>query len=138
MTVRWTHNLVEGLIANPKLTGHQVYNRRATRTGRRGSSRKNPVSEWVWSPGIVHEPVVSLHEWKQAQEVTATLRTGGQEGGSLLRIRAAARRLGLTVTAVSSSETHTLCRIGGRKVVLPTPTPDVVVPQVIADMEKPT
>jgi hypothetical protein len=87
---------------------------------------------------MVHEPVVSLHEWKQAQEVTAALRTGAQEGGSLLRIRAAARRLGLSVTAVSSSETYTVCRIAGRKVVLPTPIPDVVVQQVIADMEKPT
>ncbi|WP_067470558.1 recombinase family protein [Nocardia amamiensis] len=135
---RWTHNLVEGLVANPKLTGHQVYNRRATRTGRPGCSRKNPVSEWVWSPRIVHEPVVSVQEWKQAQEVTAALRAGSQEGGSLLRIRAAARRLGLTVTAVSSSETHMVCRIGGRKVVLPTPIPDMVVHQVIADMEKPT
>ncbi|MBF6339775.1 recombinase family protein [Nocardia abscessus] len=135
---RWTHNLVEGLVTNPKLTGHQVYNRRATRTGRPGYSRQNPVSEWVWSPGIVHEPVVSLHEWKQAQEVTAALRAGSQDGGALLRIRAAARRLGLTVTAVSSSETHTVCRIGARKVVLPTPIPDMVVQQVIADMEKPT
>ncbi|MBF6169221.1 hypothetical protein IU486_31460 [Streptomyces gardneri] len=79
-----------------------------------------------------------MHEWKQAQEVTAALRTGAQEGGSLLRIRVAARRLGFTVTAVSSSETHTVCRIGGRKAVLPTPMPDMVVQQVIADMEKPT
>jgi hypothetical protein len=83
--------------------------------------------------------VVSVHGWKQAQEVAAALRTGAQEGGSLLRILAAARRLGRTVTAVGSSETYTVvCRIGGRKVVLPTPIPDVVVQQVIADMEKPT
>ncbi|WP_280245845.1 MULTISPECIES: recombinase family protein [Nocardia] len=135
---RWTHNLVAGLIANPKLTGHQVYNRRATRTGRPGSSRKNPISQWVWSPHIVHEPVISLQEWKQAQEVTAAMRTGPQADGSLLRIRAAARRLGLTVTAVSSSETHTVCRIGRQRVVLPSPIPDVVVQQVIADMQTPT
>ncbi|WP_167491035.1 recombinase family protein [Nocardia terpenica] len=135
---RWTHNLVEGLAANPKLTGHQVYNRRATRTGRPGYSRWNPISEWIWSPNIVHEPVISVEEWKQAQEVTAALRAGSQQGGSLSRIRAAARLRGLTVTAVSSSETHTLYRIGEQTVVLPTPIPDMVVQQVIADMEKAT
>lgn len=131
---RWTHNRVEGLIANPKLTGHQVYNRKANRTGREGFSRLNPVSEWVWSPTIVHEPVLTAQEWKQAQEASAGLRAGAEDGGSLLRIRAAARRLGLTVVVVSSSSTHTLYRIGGRKVALPTPIPDVVVQQVIDDM----
>lgn len=132
---RWTHSLVEGLAANPKLTGHQVYNRRATRTGRPGTSRQNPVSKWVWSPEIVHEPVISVQEWKQAQHVTAALRAERQGGGPLMRIRAAARRQGLTVTAVSSSDTHTLYRIGGRQMVLPTPIPDVLVHQVIADMQ---
>ncbi|MEU3355209.1 recombinase family protein [Streptomyces sp. NPDC037389] len=131
---RWTHSRVEGLIANPKLTGYQVYNRRANRTGRPGHSPLNPVSKWVWSPAIVHEPVVSMQEWKQAQEVTAGLRTGPEAGGPLLRIRAAARQLGLTVTAVSSSGTHTLYRIGGRKVALPTPIPDTVVQQIIDDL----
>ncbi|MEW2434294.1 recombinase family protein [Streptomyces caniferus] len=134
---RWTHNRVEGLIANPKLTGYQVYNRKASRTGREGFSRLNPVSKWVWSPTVVHEPVISLQEWKQAQEVTAGLRAG-QAGGPLLRIRAAAGQLGLTVTPVGSSDSHTLYRIGGRQVALPTPIPDMVVQQVIEDMESAT
>ncbi|MFF2618554.1 recombinase family protein [Kitasatospora sp. NPDC058046] len=131
----WTHSLVEGLIANPKLTGYQVYNRKAKRTGRPGFSRLNPVSEWVWSPGVVHKPVVSLQEWREAQVVTASLRADAGEGGGLLRIRAAAGRMGLTVTPVSSSPTHTLYRIGGRKVVLPTPIPDTLVQQIIDDLE---
>ncbi|MFF1717305.1 recombinase family protein [Streptomyces sp. NPDC058268] len=133
---RWTHNRVEGLIANPKLTGYQVYNRKASRTGRTGFSRLNPVSKWVWSPRAVHEKVVSLDEWKEAQEVTTGLRAGAEEGGTLLRIRAAARRLGLTVSVVKSSGTHTLYQLGGRRVVLPTPIPDTVVQQVIDDMER--
>ncbi|MFF3788190.1 recombinase family protein [Streptomyces sp. NPDC001933] len=132
---RWTHTRVEGLIANPKLAGYQVYNRKAARTGRPGFSRLNPVSEWVWSSRIVHEPVVSLEEWKQAQQVTESLRTGAQEGGALMRIRAAARRRGLTVTVVGSNDTHTLYRIGGRQVALPTPIPDTVVQQIIGDLE---
>ncbi|MDX3020047.1 recombinase family protein [Streptomyces acidiscabies] len=129
----WTYNRVEGLAANPKLTGYQVYNRKANRTGRAGSSRRNPISQWVWSPKAVHEPVVSLEEWMQAQEVTAGLRAG-VEGGPLLRIQAAASRLGLTVTVVSNSATHTLYRIGNRQIVLPSPVPDTLVQQVIEDL----
>ncbi|MFI8459138.1 recombinase family protein [Kitasatospora sp. NPDC085464] len=131
---RWTHNLVEGLCANPKLTGYQVYNRKCSRTGRQGHSRLNPISKWVWSPGIVHEPVVTVQEWKLAQEVTASLRAGADAGGPLLRIRAAARHLGLTVTPIRDSETHTLYRIGNRQVALPTPIPDMVAQQVIDTM----
>jgi hypothetical protein len=59
---RWTINRVNGLLANPKLTGYQVYNRKAARTGRAGESRLNPLSEWVWSPRITHEPVISVDE----------------------------------------------------------------------------
>ncbi|MEV8601060.1 recombinase family protein [Streptomyces griseoviridis] len=129
----WTYNRVEGLVSNPKLTGYQVYNRRANRTGRAGFSRRNPISQWVWSPKAVHKPVVSLQEWMQAQEVTAGLRAG-VEGGPLLRIRAAASRLGFTVTAVSTSATHTLYRIGNRQIVLPSPVPDTLVQQGIEDM----
>ncbi|MFD9871725.1 recombinase family protein [Streptomyces niveus] len=134
----WTQNRVEGLIANPKLTGHQVYNRKASRTGRAGYSRLNPISSWVWSPQITHEPVVSVEEWRDAQEATAALRTATQSGGPLLRIRAAARRLGLTVTVITSSRTHTLYQVGNRKVALPTPIPNALVQQVIHDMETST
>lgn len=131
---RWTHNLVEGLIANPKLSGHMVYNRKASRTGRPGFSRLNPISEWVWSPQITHEPVITLEEWKQAQEVTAGLRAGADQSG-LARIRAAARQLGYTVTVTDGTSTsHAVYRIGTQKVVLPTPVPDAVAHQVITDM----
>ncbi|WP_028478801.1 recombinase family protein [Nocardia sp. CNY236] len=135
---RWTNSLVEGLIANPKLTGYQVYNRRATRTGRSGWSRKNPMSQWVWSPGIAHEPVVSLQEWKQAQEATEALRAQTQQDGPLSRIRAAARRSGLTVTAVKRNETHTMYQIGGRKVIVPNRITNTLAQQVIAEMENAT
>ncbi|MGW0895751.1 recombinase family protein [Streptomyces goshikiensis] len=131
----WTHNRVEALIANPKLSGYQVYNRKASRTGRPGFSRWNPISKWVWSPGPAHEAVVSLEEWKHAQEVTAGLRAG-TETGPLLRIQAAARRRGLTVTKVDSTGSHTRYRIGARQVVLPTPILDAVAQQIIEDLER--
>ncbi|MER6519987.1 recombinase family protein [Streptomyces sp. NPDC001553] len=130
---RWTHNRVEGLIANPKLTGYQVYNRKASRTGRPGFSQWNPISRWVWSPSLVHDAVVSLEEWKAAQEVTAGFRAA-TTGGPLLRIRAAAGRLGLTVTVVDQTESHTRHRIGDRQVVLPVPISDAVAQQIIENL----
>lgn len=132
---QWTYRLVEGLIANPKLTGYQVYNRKATRTGRAGVSTLNPVSQWVWSPRVTHKPVISADEWKAAQEVTAGLRSGAEKYRSLQRLRAETDRLGLTVSIVSGNETHTLYRIGERQIVLPAPLPDALLRQVIGDLE---
>ncbi|MFF3697314.1 recombinase family protein [Streptomyces sp. NPDC002221] len=133
---RWTQNRVSGLIENPKLTGYQVYNRRAKRTGRPGLSPLNPMSEWVWSPRPVHDAVISVEEWKTAQEVTAAMRAGAANDGPLLRIRTAARRLGLPVTLVSTGATHKVYRIGDRQVVLPIPVLNGVAQQVIDDMER--
>jgi DNA invertase Pin-like site-specific DNA recombinase len=130
---QWTTRRVEGLIANPKLTGYQVYNRKASRTGRPGAPKLNPLSEWVWSPRITHEPVVSVEEWKAAQEVTAGLKAGAERYVSLQRLRAGMHELGHTVTAIRSSGTHTLYQIGERQVALPDPIPDQVIQQVIDD-----
>jgi hypothetical protein len=132
---RWTKNLVDGLLANPKLTGYQVYNRKAARTGRPGQCRQNPIEKWVWSRTPVHEPVISLQQWKRAQEVTAELKVRRAGGGPLLDIRAVAGRLGLDVTEVTSGATHAVYRIGQRQVVLPVPVPDAIARQLIADLE---
>jgi len=131
---RWTLNLVEGLIANPKLTGYQVYNRKATSSGTPGTSRLKPVSEWVWSPAITHEPVVSIDQWKHAQEVTASLRAERRKDGPLVLIRAAAQRVGLAVTVVRRGGAHTVYRIGDRQVVLPDPIPSAIAQQVIDEL----
>lgn len=130
---RWTINLVNGLIANPKLTGYQVYNRKASRTGRPGASKLNPLSEWIWSPRVTHEPVINVEEWKAAQEVTAGLKAGAERYISLQHLRATMRGLGLTVTVVRSNGTHTLLQIGERQVVLPDPIPAPVIEQVVED-----
>ncbi|MEV0442915.1 recombinase family protein [Streptomyces spectabilis] len=130
---RWTINLVNGLIANPKLTGYQVYNRKAARTGRAGESRLNPLSEWIWSPRITHEPVISVDEWKAAQHVTEGLKAGAAEYVSSQRLRAAVGRLGLTVTPVRSGSTHTVYLIGEQQVVLPNPVPDALIRQIVED-----
>ncbi|MFD3970132.1 recombinase family protein [Streptomyces cyaneofuscatus] len=131
---RWTHNRVEGLIANPKLTGYQVYNRKASRTGRPGVSRWNPISQWVWSPRPVHEAVVSLEQWKAAQEVTAALRAD-TAAGPLMRLQAAASRRGLAFSVVEETGSYTRYQIGGQSIVLPDPVPDAIAQQVIEDLE---
>ncbi|WP_219152225.1 recombinase family protein [Amycolatopsis sp. TNS106] len=125
---------MEGLLANPKLAGYQVYNRKATRTGKPGMSRRNPLSEWVWSPRITHEPVISLDEWKAAQEVTAGLKAGAAEYISLQQLRTAVGALGHTVTAVRGNGTHRLYQIGDRQIVLPAPIPDPIIQQVVDDL----
>lgn len=131
----WTFNRVEGLIANPKLTGHQVYNRKATRTGRPGGSRLNPISQWVWSPHVTHEPVVSVEEWREAQEVTAGLRADAEEFVSQRRFRDAVRGLGLDAVMVRSGPAHVAYRVGDRQVVVPRHAPEALVRQVVGDLE---
>lgn len=62
---RWTGSAVRGILANPKYTGYMVWNRRATKKG----GRRNPVSEWVWSPRPTHEPLVTKELFEAASPV---------------------------------------------------------------------
>ncbi|MGX7829651.1 recombinase family protein [Actinokineospora sp. 24-640] len=64
---RWSLTTVQAILGNPRYTGRQVWNRQSTvghgeggRAGGRGSGRVvcNPVSEWVFSERIAHEPLV--------------------------------------------------------------------------------
>lgn len=66
---QWTYSNVRDMLTNPKHTGHMVWNRRARKGN--GRNRANPVSEWVWSPEPVHEPLVDLESFVQAQQVAA-------------------------------------------------------------------
>ena len=64
---RWTYSNVRDVLTNPKHTGHMVWNRRARKGA--GHNRMNPVTEWVWSPEPVHEALVDLETFVQAQDV---------------------------------------------------------------------
>jgi site-specific DNA recombinase len=66
---RWTYSNVRDVLTNPKHTGHMVWNRRARKGA--GKNRMNPVTEWVWSPQPVHEALVGLETFVQAQDVSA-------------------------------------------------------------------
>ncbi|MFE5501321.1 recombinase family protein [Amycolatopsis japonica] len=51
----WSRTSVYEILRNPKYTGYQVFNRRASRS--RGGKVNDPV-KWVWSPEPVHEPLI--------------------------------------------------------------------------------
>ncbi|MCE7001664.1 recombinase family protein [Kibdelosporangium philippinense] len=51
----WGKSSVYEILRNPKYTGYQVFNRRASRS--RHGKVNDPV-KWVWSPQPVHEPLI--------------------------------------------------------------------------------
>ena len=80
----WTLRTVAAILANPRYTGRQVWNRQRidhheTRPGDTSSrpSRRKPTHRWTsrdqWSvsPEIVHPPLVSNADWLAAQEISA-------------------------------------------------------------------
>lgn len=74
----WTYSNVRDMLTNPKHTGHMVWNRRARKGA--GKNRMNPVSERVWSPEPVHEALIDLETFVQAQQV-AEQRERSRPGG---------------------------------------------------------
>jgi len=63
----WNAGSVEGILRNPKYTGHMVWNR-VTRPGGKGE-RYNPRDEWVWSEQPTHEAIVTRDMYDAAQLV---------------------------------------------------------------------
>ena len=63
----WTSSNVRDVLTNPKYTGHMVWNVRGRKS--RGN-QFNPVEEWIWSAQPVHEALVTLEDWLQAQEIS--------------------------------------------------------------------
>ncbi len=74
----WGKTSVYEVLKNPKYTGFQVFNRRATRS-RRG--KVNDQMKWVWSPEPAHEPLIP--KWMY-DEMAARRddRRGSREGNS--------------------------------------------------------
>ena len=65
----WTELAVYQMLANPKYTGHMVWNRTSKKNGRR---RPNPPGQWIWTPQPSHPAIVTREMWDAAQQVTAT------------------------------------------------------------------
>jgi hypothetical protein len=74
----WGKSTVCDILRNPKYTGYQVFNRRATHS-RRGAS--NDPELWVWSPEPAHEPLIP--KW-MFDELAARrkARRGSRDGGT--------------------------------------------------------
>jgi site-specific DNA recombinase len=100
----WTLRTVAAILANPRYTGRQVWNRQgrdhdAARGKRRGPvHRWNPVRDWVISKQIVHPPLVTEQDFVAAQAIRAARPT--EDGttrvyllAGLVRCRPCGRRM---------------------------------------------
>ncbi|WP_019608847.1 recombinase family protein [Nocardiopsis sp. CNS-639] len=129
----WTNQRVLSMLAQPKYTGYQVYNRTAKRTD---GERPNPICEWVWSTEPAHPAIITPQEWYDTQLVTARLRQLRADTSGLQRIRQAAQARGLGMALVRSSHTHVVYALGGREVVVPRgKLPAPVVDQIVHELE---
>ncbi len=64
----WSRSSIWSILRNPKYTGFQVYNRRASRT-RRG--RPNDPKDWTWSTEPAHPAIITTDEFRQVDAVAA-------------------------------------------------------------------
>jgi DNA invertase Pin-like site-specific DNA recombinase len=127
----WAARRVGKMLAQPKYSGYQVFNRRAARTNR---GRINPMTDWVWSREQAHPSIVTLEEWHQTQLVTAQMRERQASGWD--RVNEAAAQRGIRLTTVRETDTHVLYEAGSRQLVLPRGAlPAVVADEVIAILE---
>jgi hypothetical protein len=78
----WTLRTVAEILANPRYTGRQVWNRQRTEhegEAKPGSDRPsakrrwNPRGNWIMSRNTTHPPLVSEHDFVAAQQVKATM-----------------------------------------------------------------
>jgi hypothetical protein len=60
----WSKSSVNDILKNPKYTGYQVFNRRASRS--RGGKVNDPM-KWVWSPEPAHEPLIPKWMYDELQ-----------------------------------------------------------------------
>ncbi|TGA95460.1 recombinase family protein [Streptomyces sp. MZ04] len=83
----WSKSTVCDLLRNPKYTGYQVFNRRATRS-RRGAV--NDPQLWVWSLEPVHEPLIP--KWMFDELAVRRQAKRGSRDGNALNKHPATRR----------------------------------------------
>lgn len=70
---RWTGSAVREILFNPKYTGHQCWNRRATKDKLHPGKNK-PIEEWVVSAEPTHPSLISIDAFLAAQNVAASRR----------------------------------------------------------------
>jgi site-specific DNA recombinase len=74
----WTLRTVAAILANPRYTGRQVWNRQGRdHDAQRGRQQRgpvhrwNPVQDWAISKQIVHPPLVTKQDFVTAQAIRA-------------------------------------------------------------------
>ncbi len=82
----WGKTSVFEILNNPKYTGYQVFNRRASRS-RQG--KVNDPRKWVWSPVLTHEPLIAKTLFDQLRAARQTNR--GSRSGADANAHPAAR-----------------------------------------------
>jgi site-specific DNA recombinase len=78
----WQESAVRAILINPRYTGHEVWNKQRkdevlldvddVALGHETRMRWNPERSWIWSPDVVHEPVVSRETFDQSRAVMRT------------------------------------------------------------------
>ena len=61
-SLTWKRSTIWAILHNPKYTGYQVWNRRASKTGH---GRSNQPAEWTWSEEPSHPAIVTVEEFKR-------------------------------------------------------------------------
>jgi site-specific DNA recombinase len=64
----WSGSSVRDILHNPKYTGYQVWNRRASKDPIH-PGKYNPTSDWIWSKKPTHPAIISLDTFKAALDV---------------------------------------------------------------------
>jgi site-specific DNA recombinase len=79
---RWAKSAVRAILANPRYTGFEVWNKQRkdevlvdvddVALGHQTKMRWNDRSEWIWSPELMHEPLVTREQFEAAQDLFGT------------------------------------------------------------------
>jgi site-specific DNA recombinase len=89
--VAWSKFAVRAILANPRYTGRQVWNRQRkdevlldindVAQGHTTKMRWNEAGQWIYSDQVVHPPVIDAETFEQAQQLIASRRhvTGQRE-----------------------------------------------------------
>jgi site-specific DNA recombinase len=93
----WSKSAIRAILLNPRYTGHQVWNKQRkdevlidvedVAQGHETVMRWNSESDWIWSPQIVHTPLISIETYEQIRLIAAT----GQREVSARKPRATPR-----------------------------------------------
>ncbi|MFG1610750.1 recombinase family protein [Actinoplanes sp. NPDC049265] len=86
----WETTAIRAILRNPRYTGRQVWNKQRTdevlidvediALGHENRHRWNDESEWVWSKGEAHTPLITTDLYQRAQTTIKVRGTNGEQG----------------------------------------------------------